>query len=126
MVHAGVVPGRPFDVSTQQPENLLNLRSLALPSSGDGSPEQLVAWARLWEGPQHIFFGHDARRGLQRYPLATGLDTGCVYGGELTAAVIPSARSREGAGPGTGSRRLPASLTMALVSVSALDQYENL
>ena len=38
-------------------------------------------WASSWTGPQTVYFGHDAARGLQRHPNALGVDTGgrCMY-----------------------------------------------
>jgi hypothetical protein len=50
-----------------------------------------VTWASSWNGPQRIIFGHDARRKLQLHKgnWATGLDTGAVYGGELTGIILP-------------------------------------
>ena len=45
----------------------------------------------LTQGPQRVVFGHDARRGLQRYDgdWAIGLDTGAVYGKQLTGLIYP-------------------------------------
>ncbi len=86
VVHGGFVPGVPLD--EQERDVVLNLRSI----DADGRPSKKLdgtPWAALWRGPEHVIFGHDAVRGLQRHPFATGLDTGCVYGNALTALVLP-------------------------------------
>lgn len=89
VVHGGLVPGRPLQ--EQQAADMLNLRSIR----ADGSPSKRIEgspWAALWPGPEHVVFGHDAVRGLQRHPHATGIDTGCVYGHRLTALLLPEHR----------------------------------
>lgn len=90
VVHAGAMPGLPLE--QQERDHLLSLRSIT--PEGHGT-SRLVAghpWAARWTGPEYLIFGHDAIRGFQRHPLATGIDTGCVYGRQLTAIELPGDR----------------------------------
>ena len=109
IVHAGVVPGIPFE--QQDPWLVTHIRSIA----EDGTPSS--KWGPLWGaryvGPPHIVFGHNARKEPQFHPDATGLDTSCVYGGELTALVLPAGANV----PPVADRR------EALVSVKAKRAY---
>jgi len=93
VVHAGLVPGK--SLNAQSPVDIVRMRNIvvkdyygdegivALDNHNGGEP-----WASMWPGPEHIYFGHDAVRKLQQYDFATGLDTGCVYGGMLTGKFI--------------------------------------
>ena len=85
VVHAGLVPGK--SLKEQDPEHLMCMRSIR-PNGTVTRRVEPNPWATTWQGPRHVYFGHDAIRGLQKHAFATGLDTGCVYGGRLTAAVL--------------------------------------
>src|SRR5262249_31357423 len=86
VVHAGVDPQVPFRLQT--PETLMRIRTVLLSSGPRG--KRHVLWGSQYTGPPQIVFGHNAAPGLQIHPWATGLDTGCVYGGNLTAMVLAS------------------------------------
>lgn len=89
VVHAGLVPG--VELDEQDPNNLIHMRDVKYDSETSRwigkkkVSEESDPWASKWPGPEHVYFGHDAKRFYQSYPFATGLDTGCVYGGKLTA-----------------------------------------
>lgn len=86
VVHAGVVPGLPWEA--QEPRLVTHIRSIG----ADGTPSERhgTLWGTRYEGPPHVVFGHNARRDVQLHAHATGLDTGCVYGGALTGLVLPA------------------------------------
>jgi len=89
-VHAGFVSG--IKLAKQNPRLMMNMRSILPDGTVTSKFFNNWPWARLWDGPQTVLFGHDADRGLQQYEHAIGLDTGCVYGGRLTACILPEKR----------------------------------
>jgi len=114
VVHAGVVPGVPIE--QQPPRALMYMRCL----NRAGEPVEKRGddlWGARYQGSPHMVFGHNARTEPQLHPAATGLDTGCVYGGRLTALVLD-----EGARPprSKGERR---AWERSLVSVKAERRY---
>lgn len=53
--------------------------------------ENFKLWAKNYNGKYGTaFFGHQVFEKPQKFPYAWGLDTGCVFGGSLSAAVISS------------------------------------
>jgi hypothetical protein len=70
----------------------------------DGSLEQppgTVYWTERWKGPDSVVYGHtvhsltDPR--IDRFDgfACYGIDTGCCYGGRLTAMVLPDSGAPE-------------------------------
>jgi len=87
VLHGGAMPG--ISLESQRDEDLMTLRSITPEGVASKRVDAGAPWASLWRGPERVVFGHDALRGLQRHPHALGLDTGCVYGGELSALLLP-------------------------------------
>jgi hypothetical protein len=85
VVHAGIIPGVPMQL--QVAHTLLYIRSIG--RFGQPLEERgKTPWGKLYHGPPHIVFGHNALPEPQVHPWATGIDTGAVYGGRLTAMVL--------------------------------------
>lgn len=78
VVHGGVDPRRP--IAEQSIDELQNTRSIP-PSAGYEGP----FWYERYEGSPRVFFGHTVLEAPIETDHAVGLDTGCVYGGSLSA-----------------------------------------
>ena len=80
IVHSGLRPGVPLE--NQKLEDLTRLRSL----DASGTP-----WFDRYEGKTVVFGGWVFDVPMVR-KNAVGIDTGCVYGGSLSAVILPERR----------------------------------
>jgi hypothetical protein len=100
-VHAGLV----WNIETlreQDPEMVMRIRSLLPPDYIEASEDdEGEPWIDYWNKQQKklpkserttVFYGHNARRGLELTDYTKGLDSGCVKGDELSAIVITQSK----------------------------------
>ncbi|MFO8027339.1 MAG: metallophosphoesterase [Opitutales bacterium] len=88
MVHGGFMPDRPWrsqDVDTVTKLQVIDKKGNAAKRSDapDAKP-----WADFWAGEPFVVYGHTPRPKVLERPGSIGIDTGCVYGGHLTAYVV--------------------------------------
>ena len=84
VVHAGLRPG--VALNEQSASDLTGIRTMG----ADPARRKGVAWYDVYRGEKIILFGHWPAPEPRRAERAIGLDTGCVYGGRLTAYIIES------------------------------------
>jgi diadenosine tetraphosphatase ApaH/serine/threonine PP2A family protein phosphatase len=108
-VHGGFLPDIPWqkqDIDTITSIQVIDKKGRAAKRSDatDG-----IDWADCWSGQPFVVYGHTPRPNVLERPGSIGIDTGCVYGGHLTAYVtddksLVQVRAREAY---AHSKRLP-------------------
>ena len=98
VLHAGLQPG--IQIEAQKPNVLVRMRYLKLDTGkmlklGQelADPATAAFWSTVWTGPENVIYGHHVHRGVAIDEPAPGvkcigIDTGCVFGRSLTAAVL--------------------------------------
>ena len=89
VVHAGLVPGE--HPRRSNPHFLMNIRTW------DGAGEDLKSelnppWYDFYKGKKLAVYGHWACQGLKIRKNTIGLDSGCVYGKQLSGLMLPERR----------------------------------
>ena len=95
VVHGGLFPGTNVDERTiaKSRDALIRLRYIRRVGNewkrvakGDESAGAIL-WSEVWDGDRTVLYGHTPVDEPRVDKRAIGLDTGCVYGGALTAAI---------------------------------------
>ena len=88
LVHGGFLPNRPW-----QKQSLDIITSIQVIDKKGKAAKRSDApsanpWADSWPGKPFVVYGHTPRPNTFSRPGSIGIDTGCVYGGHLTAYII--------------------------------------
>ncbi|KAJ1728512.1 hypothetical protein LPJ61_004000 [Coemansia biformis] len=103
VLHGGLDPSKPLD--QQKAEDVWTTRNIG-PSGPISTHDEGSAWFDAWAKAMadlkpttpadyskiqfyKAIYGHDAGRDLQIHDITKGLDSRCVYGGKLTAFILP-------------------------------------
>lgn len=102
-VHAGCEPR--YTLEKQNPSQIMRVRYVDDRGIGKAlnpdksQPENTVYWDQQWQGPESIVYGHCVHD-LKQYRMTSnngvhcvGIDTGCCFGGHLTAMIMEKSKS---------------------------------
>ncbi len=88
-VHAGFLPHQAWHQQTVSVvTDIQVIDADGQPRKRGESPDS-PHWSELWKGPPFVVYGHTPRKSVLHLEWSLGLDTGCVFGGHLSAYVLP-------------------------------------
>jgi bis(5'-nucleosyl)-tetraphosphatase (symmetrical) len=101
VIHGGLDPRK--TIAEQDPDYVLRCRYLdannkMIPLGNDfAAPKGGVFWTERWPGPENVIYGHNVTMDTIREDnrpsgaKILGIDTGCCFGGTLTAVILEPA-----------------------------------
>lgn len=92
-VHAGFLPDKSWE--KQGPQIITRIQVINRKSGDYGKRSEVskgVSWMNYWKGPPFVVCGHTPRSEVVCSRWAMCIDTGCVYGGKLTAFELTGQR----------------------------------
>jgi predicted phosphodiesterase len=90
LVHGGFQPGVPWQ--RQERKVITEIQVIdpkGRPKKRSDAPPGCPHWSNLWQGPPFVVYGHTPWSEVHRTQWTLGIDTGCVYGGSLSALILP-------------------------------------
>lgn len=93
LVHGGFIPWLPWQ--DQNAETVTNIQAINPETRQWGRRSDIpkaTSWQDHWKGPPYVICGHTPRRDVYRAKHSICIDTGCTYGGQLTALEIRSGK----------------------------------
>ncbi len=97
LVHGGLWPyiplyAQPFAVLMAQLVDPDKPGAVAWLNNQKAKEQGYAPWWEIYDGQEYVCFGHTVFDKVQIHGRTIGLDTGCVFGGALTALILPDFR----------------------------------
>ncbi len=88
IVHGGFLPNEPWQTQALDLITSIQVIDKKGKAAKRSDAPNAAPWADSWHGNPFVIYGHTPRPNVLERPGSIGIDTGCVYGGHLTAYII--------------------------------------
>ncbi|MEM7792264.1 MAG: metallophosphoesterase [Verrucomicrobiota bacterium] len=87
-VHGGFLPNQPWASQPVEITTQIQVIDKDGRAAKRSDAPEAPTWADSWKGPPFVIYGHTPRPNVLHKETSIGIDTGCVYGGRLTAFIL--------------------------------------